>query len=100
MTKKINVEIDETEYKVLNLAVEYYDRFHEIVDEAPNPDWDRRLMATTLTKMDNGFKALEEEKPKKEKYDPFKYEYGMNNPVPHVRNYRGRGGVETWGTQR
>jgi len=97
MTKKIYVEIDETEYKVLNLAVEYYDRFHEIVDEAPNPDWNRRLMATTLNKMDNGFKALEEEKkkPKKEKYV-----YGMNNPVPHVRNYRGRGGVETWGTQR
>ena len=95
MTKKIYVEIDETEYKVLNLAVEYYDRFHEQIGEAPNPDWDRRLMATTLTKMDNGFKALEEEKPKKEKY-----EYGMHNPVPHVRNYRGRGGVETWGTQR
>ena len=95
MTKKIYVEIDETEYKVLNLAVEYYDRFHEQIGEAPNPDWDRRLMATTLTKMDNGFKALEEEKPKKEKYV-----YGMNNPVSHVRNYRGRGGVETWGTQR
>ena len=36
-----------------------------------------------------------EPKPKKEKY-----EFGMYNPVPHVRNYRGRGGVETWGTQR
>jgi len=36
-----------------------------------------------------------EPEPKKEQYV-----YGMNNPVPHVRNYRGRGGVETWGTQR
>jgi len=83
------IKLNESEFKALSLAVEYYDRFHEQIGDAPNPDWDRRLMATTLTKME---KAFEPEKPK--------YEYGMNNPVPSVRNYRGRGGVETWGTQR
>ena len=93
----IYIELNESEFKALSLAVEYYDRFHEQIGEVLNPDWDRRLMATTLTKMGNGFKSLEEEKqkPKKEKYV-----YGMNNPVSHVRNYRGRGGHETWGTQR
>tara|TARA_A100001201_G_scaffold126308_1_gene110791 strand:- start:398 stop:652 length:255 start_codon:yes stop_codon:yes gene_type:complete len=28
------------------------------------------------------------------------YRFGDNNPLVSVRNYRGRGGHETWGTQR
>ena len=37
---------------------------------------------------------LESEKPKDS------YRFGDHNPSVSVRNYRGRGGHETWGTQR
>ena len=35
-----------------------------------------------------------------EKYIIESYSFGDHNPSVSVRNYRGRGGHETWGTQR